>query len=404
MASGLTIRPTQRSFQLQIVFAGMDRRDVTLLCILDASKCFDTIPHAVLLRKLDQYGVDTRWFASYLANHYQQVLVREPSGKCSLSSSLPNPIGTYQGSALGPLLFTIYANDLPLYANGADVTQYADDVQVQVSGPVRDVGTLVQRLESSLSSLAKWFAQNGMKINAQKTQFTVLGTLQNLQRLPPITITFMGERTECSSTVLNLGVRFDQCMTFSRHVDDVTRKCAGLLCGLSHSRHCLPVSTLVTIVQNLVVSRIRYCLAVYGVCGVVQMRRLQKILNFAARVISGRRRFEHVGDVLHRLDWLTAENLYLYHGLCILKKIISTSEPDVLADFITRGDIHQRNTRNADHLALPAIRSESGRRRFKYAMVAAYNDLPASIRGLGRGAFKSALRRMLLDRQRLGVG
>lgn len=87
-----------------------------------------------------------------------------------------------------------------------------------------------------------------------------------------------------------------------------------------------------------------------------------------------------------------------------LEKIISNSEPEALADFTTRGDIHQRNTRNAHHLALPAIRSESGRRRFKYAMVAAFNDLPASIRNLEHGAFKSALRRMLLDRQRNGVG
>ena len=57
----------------------------------------------------------------------------------------------------------------------------------------------------------------------------------------------------------------------------------------------------------------------------------------------------------------------------------------MLADFTTRGDIHQRNTRNAHHLALPAIRSKSGRRRFKCVVVAAYNDLPASIRDLEHG-------------------
>ena len=56
------------------------------------------------------------------------------------------------------------------------------------------------------------------------------------------------------TTVLSLSVRFDQRITFSRHVDDVTQKRAGLLCGLSHSQHCLPDSILVTIVQSLVVS------------------------------------------------------------------------------------------------------------------------------------------------------
>ena len=63
--------------------------------------------------------------------------------------------------------------------------------------------------------------------------------------------------------VLNVGVRFEQRMTFSRHADDVTQKCVGLLCGLNHSQHCLHESTLVMIVQSLVVSRIRYCLIAY---------------------------------------------------------------------------------------------------------------------------------------------
>ena len=51
----------------------MDRGDVTLLCMLDLSKCFDVIPHEALLSKLELYGVDTRWFGSYLANHFQKV-------------------------------------------------------------------------------------------------------------------------------------------------------------------------------------------------------------------------------------------------------------------------------------------------------------------------------------------
>ena len=51
----------------------MDQREVTVLCLLDYSRCFDCIPHSSLLRKLELYGVDTRWFRSYLANHYQRV-------------------------------------------------------------------------------------------------------------------------------------------------------------------------------------------------------------------------------------------------------------------------------------------------------------------------------------------
>ena len=99
------------------VFAAMDRRDVTLLCLLDLSKCFDVVPHAGLLRKLELYNVDTHWFDSYLAGHYQQVMARSSCGACTLSEPLPNPIGTYQGTALGPLLYSVFSNDMSLYAS-----------------------------------------------------------------------------------------------------------------------------------------------------------------------------------------------------------------------------------------------------------------------------------------------
>ena len=51
------------------------------------------------------------------------------------------------------------------------------------------------------------------------------------------------------------------------------------------------------------------------VCNDTQMKRIQKLLNFAARVLTGRRKFDHISDVLHRLNWFTAEHMHLYHGL-----------------------------------------------------------------------------------------
>ena len=387
------------------VFTAMDRSKITLLCLLDCSKCFDVIPHDSLLRKLELYGVDTRWFTSYLDGHYQQVQIQDNLGGSVTSAVLPNHIGTYQGSALGPLLFSIYANDLPLYTDGAHVVQYADDTQVAVSGGIGDIGSLVQQMEHNLALLSRWFSKNGIKINAQKTQFIILGSRQNIQRLGPVNIKFMDADVAASATVLNLGVTFDQHMTFTPHVDNVVQRCTGMLCGLSHSRHSLPQSTLLTLIQGLVISRLLYCLVVYGVCGSSQMKRIQKVLNFAARVLSGRRKSAHISDVLYQLDWLTAENMYLYHGLALLKRMLLSSQPECIAGgLVTRRDVHQRITRNADHLITPAIRSESGRRRFLYHIVVAYNDLPAAIRCRTGAQFKKELRLHLLGRQRSGIG
>lgn len=382
------------------VFEAMDKREITLLCLLDLSKCFDLVPHEGLLRKLELYNVDTRWFMSYLTGHYQQVVTQTPDGLRTISAALPNPIGTYQGSALGPLLYSIYANDMPLYADDATIVQYADDTQVLVSGRPGDIRAVTGSLERNLSHLSNWFGKNGMKINAQKTQLIVLGTPQNLRQLPSLSIKFMGATVSGSPTVRNLGVQFDQGMTFASHTDNVVRRCTGILIGLSHSRHSLPHTTLLTLVQSLVISLLRYCISVYGVCNATQTARLQKVLNFAARVVSGRRKFDHVSDVLRDLEWLTAHNMYVYHALTLLKRVLVTSQPESLsASLVRRRHLHGRTTRQDDMLNVPAIRSESGRRRFLYSVVTAFNDLPQDIRDLNLHQFKVEVRKRLLAQQ-----
>ena len=384
------------------VFAAMDRRDVTLLCLLDLSKCFDVVPHAGLLRKLELYNVDTRRFDSYLAGHYQQVMARSSRGACTLSEPLPNPIGTYQGTALGPLLYSVFSNDMSLYASeDACIVQYADDTQVLVSGRPGDIGALTGSMERNLAQLSHWFGKNGMKINAKKTQLIVLGTRQNLRQLPTVSIKFMGATVSGSPAVRNLGVTFDPCLTFAAHVDDVVRRCTGILTGLSHSKHCLPHSTLITLVNSLVISLIRYCISVYGTCNVTQTSRLQKVLNFGARVISGRRKFDHISDVLRDLEWLSAHNMYMYHALTLLKRTLDTSQPEsISANLVRRRHVHQRTTRQNDMLQVPMIRSESGRRRFLYAAATAFNNLPPAISELGMRGFKKELRQHLLQKQR----
>ena len=386
------------------VFRSMDQREITLLCLLDCSRCFDCIPHETLLRKLELYGVDTRWFQSYLVNHYQRVQIQTAgtSRGRTLSQPLLNPIGTYQGSSLGPLMHNIYANDLPLYTDDTTgIIAYADDVQLFVSGSPRDLGRLIQALENSLSIISNWYGNNGLKINAAKTQLIALGTRELTRHLPPISIMFSGSNIACSSSVKNLGVWFDSDMSFATHTADVVRRCTGSLCGLSHSRHSLPQSVLITLVQGLVVSVLRYCLTVYGASNATQRGRLQKLVRFAARVISGRRKYDHVSDVIEDLGWLSVESMYRYHSLVLLRKMLATSEPQYLAgSLVTRQSVHGRDTRHGGMIMTPRIRSESGRRRYLYTAVADYNGLPPELRSLSYPAFKRDLKGYLWERER----
>ena len=78
------------------ILKGMDRSEITLLALIDLSRCFDVIDHKTLLKKLELLQICPNWFESYLTGHFQQVKVGE-----TLSVPLPISIGTFQGTCLG---------------------------------------------------------------------------------------------------------------------------------------------------------------------------------------------------------------------------------------------------------------------------------------------------------------
>ena len=81
------------------------------------------------------------------------------SGPASVTGGVP------QGSILGPLLFLVFINDLPLFLQSSFVVDlYADDTTFY--GFQNDINQLKYNLQSSLESLHKWCKQNGMVLNA----------------------------------------------------------------------------------------------------------------------------------------------------------------------------------------------------------------------------------------------
>jgi methylaspartate ammonia-lyase len=135
---------------------------------LDLKKAFDTVPHDILLKKLEKLGINGTallWFKNYLSDRTQKV---EING--TLSDSKDLNMSVFQGTCLGPILFLCFINDLP---NATELLSilYADDTTALDSHA--DLPTLITRISSELSKLAQWFQANKMSLNTSKTKYII---------------------------------------------------------------------------------------------------------------------------------------------------------------------------------------------------------------------------------------
>ena len=123
---------------------------------LDLQKAFDTVNHKILLQKLEHYGIRGKvldWFPSYLSGRSQYVVVNSHS-----SEILPITCGVSQGSVLGPLLFLIYANDLPYVSKILKFYLFADDRSLYYDS--ENLITLQKTVNRELRKVRKWLEAN----------------------------------------------------------------------------------------------------------------------------------------------------------------------------------------------------------------------------------------------------
>ena len=152
----------------------------TGVCLLDISKCFDTISHHILLQKLSMYGIkntESEWFSSFLCKRKQAVLCHN-----KLSSFVDITSGVPQGSLLGPFLFLLFINDISNVTTDGCVTNiFADDAIIYAS---RDSVSEVQlKLQSCLINISKWYRENRLKINSDNSEVMLVGSKAQLMSL-----------------------------------------------------------------------------------------------------------------------------------------------------------------------------------------------------------------------------
>ena len=132
---------------------------------LDLRKAFDTVNHNVLISKLSSFNFSNnalKWSESYLMNRIQCVNVSNQK-----SSALDTLTGVPQGSILGPLLFSLYINDLPSVCSDVEIQLYADDAVIFTHGSNKLQAAAT--LANALNSISTWLIQSCLQLNTSKT-------------------------------------------------------------------------------------------------------------------------------------------------------------------------------------------------------------------------------------------
>lgn len=157
---------------LMMFISSLDEGQLTGAIFIDLTKAFDLADHYLLLDKFYAIGFSQQallWFNLYLHNRRQRVSFQHHQ-----SDYLIVDKGVPQGSILGPLLFTIFINDLPNVCSNCSVHLYADDTVIYTSDS--DITTIQRSLQNDFCLLQKWFSNNSLILNKQKSCFMLFGT------------------------------------------------------------------------------------------------------------------------------------------------------------------------------------------------------------------------------------
>ena len=146
-----------------------DKGKISCCIFLDLSKAFDTVNHNILLQKLNRYG--TRGEMHNLLKDYLTDRKQFTTYKNAKSNDTKIVCGIPQESTVGPLLFSIYINDLLLVTN-SHMKLFADDTAIILE--VTNVIQLQDKVSKVLTAIDDWMKHYRLSLKYSKTTYFVI--------------------------------------------------------------------------------------------------------------------------------------------------------------------------------------------------------------------------------------
>jgi hypothetical protein len=199
----------------------LDDKNQVDIVYLDFRKAFDSVPHERLLVKMEAYGIVgpiLRWVREFLSGRIQRVRVG-----VVVSSSAKVLSGIPQGSILGPILFTIFINDLPQCIQST-CKIFADDTKIYGAASNSSI------IQGDIDNLQFWTEKWNLYFNVDKCKVMHMGAVNPRNRY---TMTLNGDVRQIQTVdeEKDLGVTFDSKLVFDAHIHNSISK-ANKMIGL----------------------------------------------------------------------------------------------------------------------------------------------------------------------------
>ena len=232
-------------------------------------------------------------------------------------------------------------------------------------------------------TLSSGCVQNKLKLNPSKKEF-LWYTIHRRLLIDESPFIIGNATIQPAMSVWNLSFLMDRNLLLRSHITRLIGARFKALRQVWAIRRSLTTDASRMLVSSAVVSRIDYCNCIFAELPDFSLDRLQQVMNAAARVISRRRKYDHISDVLQDLHWLWVPQRIEFKLCFMVYKALHNLTPLYLSELcipVTVVAARQRlRYSSTGNLVASKPRSEFGKRAFAFAGLHAWNNLPQMIK------------------------
>ena len=376
----------------------LDDGDGIDVAYLDFSKAFDLVSHKHLIYKMSKYGITNQvlgWVEAFLSQRSQRVVIR---GTASESFAVTS--GVPQGSVLGPVLFLIYINDLPLEII-SPLSLFADDSKIFtkiISDRNRKENSIKgnEVLQNDLEAIKSWADRWKMSFNIDKCKVMHLGSSN-----PKHAYSMGGRNLMETATEKDLGVLFDSELDFDKHIRGIVNKANRMLGMIKLGFACMDKQIFMNLYPVLVRPQLEYCVQVWSPYKRKHIDLLEGVQRRATKLVP-EIRGKSYEERLAFLGLTTLEDRRVRGDMIETYKILSGKEDVDSGTFFRMGQIRGDPTlRNALKLGKKGAKGDKRKYTFSNRVVDKWNSLSRSeINASKTSGFKSAYDKNEAERRR----